>query len=108
MVTGMPHPNLAWLRRHGSEAYYTDLTIAELKRLEEKGKLCPGDAKAIIDMLRMYGVRYVKLPRAFIDKAVDLAINGVIKDRQINDAALLLYAKARGLHLVSYNYQDFY
>jgi len=28
-------------------------------------------------------------------------------DRQVNDAALLLYVKANGLHLVSYNYRDF-
>ncbi len=72
-----------------------------------EGKLCPGDTQRILGFIERFGARRKKMGKAYIEKALGLALGGVIGIRQVNDASLMLYAKANGLHLISYNYRGF-
>jgi len=101
------HPSIGWLRSHGQESCYTKITIAELRELERRGKLCPGDANKIISFLESFGVRYRRMAKTFLRSARELARRGDIRWSLVVDAALLLYAKSHGMHVVTYNYRDF-
>lgn len=100
------HPSLGWLRKHGRESCYTRITLQELKALEARGVLCPGDAARAIKLLEQYGVKYRKMRSTHLRRARQLALQGAIGRGQANDATLLLYAKTNRLILVSYNYRD--
>ena len=100
------HPSLGWLRKHGHESCYTRITLQELKALEARGVLCPGDAARAVKLLEQYGVKYRKMRSTHLRRARQLALQGAIGRGQANDATILLYAKANRLILVSYNYRD--
>ena len=105
---GISHPLLAWIRRYGREACYSELLRDELRDMEKRGKLCPGDAKRILDTLRRYGVREEPARVGQLkQRAARLVIRGIIPFRMANDAALALHAASIGARLVSYNERDY-
>ena len=78
LETGLSHPSVGWLRRYGRESCFTGLTVEELRALERKGKLCPGDAARIVRMLVRFGATYRRMGSAYLRRARRLAERGVI------------------------------
>jgi len=53
---GMRHPLLGWVKRHRGRIVFSELARDELRDMERRGKLCPGDAQNIINILRKYEI----------------------------------------------------
>ncbi len=102
------HPIVAWFRRHGGEACYSELLRDELRDMEHRGRLCPGDAQRILDTLRRYGVheepaRVGRAKRA----ALRLLFDVELPDRMLNDIKLAYHAASLRARIVSYNERDY-
>ena len=105
---GLAHEVRAWFRRHGRRACYSELLRDELRDMERRGKICPGDAQKIVNTLRSYGVE--ELPGnvgGLRRRSVALLLRNKLSLRLRNDASLALHAAERRLHLLSYNVLDF-
>jgi len=108
MRLGLDHPILSWFRLHGAEACYSELLRDELRDMERRGKLCPGDAQATLDLLRSYGLREEPARVGWARRAaLRLLFNEELPDRMLNDAKLAYHAAALKARLVSYNERDY-
>ncbi len=105
---GLAHPLLAWFKRRGGEVCYSELLRDELRDMERRGRLCPGDAQRILDTLRRYGAREepARVGRAK-RAALRLLFDGELPGRMLNDAKLAYHAASLRARLASYNERDY-
>jgi len=105
---GLSHPLLAWLRRHGEEACYSELLRDELRDMERRGRLCPGDAQAVLNLLRLYRLREEPARIGWAKRAaLRLLFEEELPDNLLNDAKLAYHAATIRAKLISYNERDY-
>ena len=91
-----------WLKRHGSESYYSSMLRVELRRLRQRG-VVPSVA-AVLDVLRANGAMELSVDaRKVLRRAKKLSDRGLFPRGLVFDAAHVLIAKENKLAIVSYD-----
>ena len=107
-IMGLAHPLLGWFRRHAGRVCYSELLRDELRDMERRGKLCPGDAGRILNTLRRYGAWEEPARVGWAKReALRLIYDEELPDRMLNDVKLALHAATLRARVVSYNERDY-